>query len=33
VPALVAFVIAIYSWNKGKAEFGDLIPWGNTATD
>ena len=33
VPALVAFVIAIYFWKKGKAEFGDLSPWRNTATD
>jgi membrane protease YdiL (CAAX protease family) len=33
VPALVAFVIAIYFWKKGKAEFGDLSTWRNTATD
>lgn len=30
VPALVAFVIAIYFWKKGKAEFGDLSRWRNT---
>jgi membrane protease YdiL (CAAX protease family) len=33
VPALVAFVVAIYFWKKGKAEFGDLSAWRNTATD
>jgi membrane protease YdiL (CAAX protease family) len=33
VPALVAFVIAIYFWKKGKAEFGDLSTWRNTAAD
>lgn len=33
VPALVAFVFAIYFWNKGRAEFGDLSRWRNTATD
>lgn len=27
VPALVAFVIAIYFWKKGKTEFGDLSVW------
>jgi hypothetical protein len=32
VPALVAFVIAIYFWKKGKAEFGDLSGWRNAAT-
>jgi hypothetical protein len=32
VPALVAFVIALYFWKKGKAEFGDLNTWRNTAT-
>ena len=32
VPALVAFVIAIYFWKKGKAEFGDLSTWRNTPT-
>ncbi len=30
VPALVAFVIAVYFWQKGKAEFGDLSAWRNT---
>ena len=33
VPALVAFVFAIYFWKKGKAEFGDLSRWRNSATD
>ena len=33
VPALVAFVIAIYFWKKGKVEFADLSPWRNSATD
>ena len=33
VPALVAFVIAIYFWKKGKAEFGDLSAWRNAATE
>jgi membrane protease YdiL (CAAX protease family) len=32
VPALVALVIAIYFWKKGKAEFGDLSAWRITAT-
>jgi hypothetical protein len=32
VPALVAFVIAIYFWKKGEAEFSDLSSWRNTAT-
>ena len=32
VPALVAFVIAICFWKKGKAEFGDLSAWRTTAT-
>lgn len=32
VPALVAFVIAIYFWKKGKAEFGDLSAWRNSVT-
>jgi len=32
VPALVAFVIAVYYWQKGKAEFGDLSAWRITAT-
>lgn len=27
VPALVAFVIAIYFWKKGKTEFGDPSVW------
>jgi uncharacterized membrane protein len=31
VPALVAFVIAIYFWQKGKKEFGDLGTLSNTA--
>lgn len=33
VPAMVAFVIAIYFWKKGKAEFGDLSSWRNTSTN
>jgi membrane protease YdiL (CAAX protease family) len=33
VPALVAFVFAIYFWKKGKAEFGDLSSGRNTASD
>lgn len=33
VPALVAFVIAIYFWKKGKAEFGDLSGWRDTVTE
>jgi membrane protease YdiL (CAAX protease family) len=33
VPALVAFVIAIYFWKKGKVEFGDLRAWRGTATN
>jgi len=32
VPAMVAFVIAIYFWKKGKAEFGDLSAWRHSAT-
>lgn len=30
VPALVAFLIAIYFWRKGRAEFGDLSAWRNS---
>ena len=29
VPALVAFMFAIYFWKKGKTEFSDLSPWRN----
>ena len=32
VPAVVAFIIAVYFWNKGKAEFEDLSAWRNSAT-
>jgi membrane protease YdiL (CAAX protease family) len=32
VPAIVAFVIAVYFWKKGKAEFQDLSAWRNSAT-
>ena len=31
VPAIVAFLIAVYFWNKGKAEFEDLSAWRNSA--
>ena len=31
VPAIVAFVVAVYFWNKGKAEFEDLSAWRNSA--
>ncbi len=31
VPAIVAFVIAVYFWKKGNAEFEDLSPWRNSA--
>lgn len=32
VPATVAFVIAVYFWKKGNAEFGDPGAWKNSAT-
>ena len=32
VPALVAFVVAIYFWKKGKTEFGDLSAWRKATT-
>jgi hypothetical protein len=32
VPAIVAFVIAVYFWKKGKVEFEDLSAWRNSAT-
>jgi membrane protease YdiL (CAAX protease family) len=31
VPAVVAFLTAIYFWKKGKAEFSDLASWRNSA--
>jgi membrane protease YdiL (CAAX protease family) len=33
VPALVAFVIAVYFWQKGKAELGDLSEWRKSVAD